>query len=802
MEDTRAKVTLQQLSVLLENENWVKNMKILTFVEFKKSYHVNFKAKEDDEEFIGRGGYGAVFKGYYIKGNQEVAIKRSDTGKKLLDEVEMAAKVPTHPNIARYLDGFRVDSEADDFDVAILQYYPKGNLGDLFFNDEKKVKLSEKQVDGLLKGVLEGLQFLHEGFKDSNNEHIRIIHRDLKPQNILIAEYKGNYTPLITDFGVSKLVNEQDFLSTGKFELTSDAGTLVYKAPEQIKGEIAKSNLDLWAFGVMVFKILTKKLPFFTDASPSTDAFKMEIMSKITNSDLEDVFVQVNTQPQKYQQIIKRCLVRDIKQRVQTAQELIDILNEIPEKLVVANALLANNDYEKAKEKFEEILSLNPNYQSAEKGLKDCEDAISDEVKIIEKLEIANNYLLEKKYKEAQENFEIILNKRPNQVNALNGLAECKAFFKEEKEVSEKLTIAHKLFKEGNYADTKTNFGIVLAIRPNHEIALKGLKECDEAIKKQKVIFLNLSSAKNRLQTQKYQEAKTLFEVVLGMDSKNQEAIEGIKICKSEIEKKELETDVVSRGTKHIVEELPTDEAKVSPNPTNSIIIPTIEYFTVNPKKVKPGETVIISWDVRGNTDEINIKSSNLSFHKKVTPKGHTAAVVQNETAFTLEVVYGGNSKTTSEKVEIIIPEKVSPNSPTITLRDKFIIFFTKIKPHKLQILLYIISTLLILYYSYIQFNKRHEASLAKKAAVAEQELFEREKIDATRGDSLFVFGNKQLENGTDKVIVSNTFRRAIKYKPALKSDVHKLFMEKADKLKNTAPTVSEKYRKLADEFK
>ena len=819
-------------------------MKILTFGEFKKSYHVNFKAKEEDEEFIGRGGYGAVFKGYYIKGNQEVAIKRSDTDKKLLDEVVMAAKVPIHPNIARYLDGFRVDSEADDFDVAILQYYPKGNLGDLFFNEDKKVKLTEKQIDGLLKGVLEGLQFLHEGFKDSNNEHIRIIHRDLKPQNILIAEYKGNYTPLITDFGVSKLVNEQDFLSTGKFELTSDAGTLVYKAPEQIKGEIAKSNLDLWAFGVMVFKILTKKLPFFTDASPSTDAFKMEIMSKITNSDLEEVFVQVNDQPQKYQHLIKRCLVRDIKDRVQTAQELIDILDEIPDKLALANALLEKNEYEKAKEKFEEILELKPNYSPAKKGLKDCEDSIKEEANIIDKLELANSFLEEKKYKEAQENFEIVLKQRPNQENALQGLEKCKNFFREEKIVTEKIATGNKLLNEGKYEDAKTYFETVLSLRPHQEIALKGLQICKNGISKVKEILSNLSSAKNLLLEHKYQEAKSQFESVLMLDSDNIEAksglneaeknieesnkingilesaqnlwkekkyiaakklyeeiltlqpqntfaIEGIENCNSEIKKEELPTDIVVKPVRVIVEELPTDVAD-TPNKPNFIIVPVIENFTVTPQKVKPGDSVSIAWEVTGNADKVNIKSSNLSFYRKVTSQGQMSVVVQNETVFTIEVFYGDNKKAKTEKVEIITSDSnVNPQ--------------TKPLWESIKIPVGVVGTLLVLYLGYLFVNDKNLKAKQEVASYT-QELVEKAKREreakAVKGDSLFIVGNEQLGNGTDKTMVSNTFREAIAFKPGLRSEVYKLFVKKADKLKETAPAVSEKYRKLADEFK
>lgn len=285
-------------------------MKTTTYTEFCKKYDVNFKAQKGDEGFIGYGGYGVVLKGYDKTVHTHVAIKRSDTDKGLLDEVEKGEKVPKHKNIARYLEGYRVESDSGNFDIAILQYYPKGNLNQLIDTE----KLSWKQLDDILVGILEGLKFLHKGFKDANGKHTRIIHRDLKPANILIAEYNGTYTPLLTDFGISKLVYE----TADQQENSIGVGTPSYKAPEQVKNGKIKSNLDLWAFGVMLFKILQGYHPF-----SGTD---VELLEQITKADLEDIYQQVNNHPEKYQQIIKKCLIRDIDRRVQTAQELIEII--------------------------------------------------------------------------------------------------------------------------------------------------------------------------------------------------------------------------------------------------------------------------------------------------------------------------------------------------------------------------------------------------------------------------------------------------------------------------------------------
>ena len=293
-------------------------MQTIQYSEFKKRYDVNFRAKPNDDDFIGAGGFGQVFKGYDKLKHIPVAIKRSPTDKNLLEEVEKAKQLPQHVNIARYLEGFRIETEADDFDVAILQYYSKGNLNQLISSG----LLNNKQIHDLIVGILEGISFLHKGFTDSNGKHRSIIHRDLKPQNILIAEYKGVYTPLITDFGISKLVQAEDIHSTGGVELSNQMGTMMYKAPEQVLGGTVRNNLDLWAFGIILFKMLTGKLPFNADTQMSTEA----ILTKITKSDLEEIFIQLKNYPEVYQQIIRKCLVRDIKNRVQTADELITML--------------------------------------------------------------------------------------------------------------------------------------------------------------------------------------------------------------------------------------------------------------------------------------------------------------------------------------------------------------------------------------------------------------------------------------------------------------------------------------------
>ena len=303
-------------------------MQTIQYSEFKKRYDVNFRAKPNDDDFIGAGGFGHVIKGYDKFNHIFVAIKVV-TKLSNREGTENLKSLARHPNIAHYFGGFRIQDGKEYVEVEIYQYYNHGNLNQLI----QAVKLNNEQIYNLILGILKGISHIHKGFTDYFENRIGIIHKDIKPQNILITEFKGTYTPLITDFGISELVNNEK----DDHQLESSVGTILYKAPEQIKLESIRKNLDLWSFGVMFFKILTGRVPFGSNYTSdigsstlpnplNTDLNIEFIHQQICESDLEEIFVQLEIYPDVFQQIIKRCLVRDNKSRVKSADELISIL--------------------------------------------------------------------------------------------------------------------------------------------------------------------------------------------------------------------------------------------------------------------------------------------------------------------------------------------------------------------------------------------------------------------------------------------------------------------------------------------
>ena len=277
--------------------------------EFQNRYTYNAVTDK-----LGEGGFGSIFKAYDNYRDRWVALKISKVNPlyesvRLRKEVDMAAKLPVHPNIAYYEDCFSFPSFDGEYDFGILQYYEEGNLNQLLKNNT----LTFSQKQSILMQILEGLDFLHQN---------SIIHRDLKPQNILIARRGNDFIPKITDFGISK---QLDINKSSVFiNSIAGAGTLAFSSPEQLRESEIRKNTDLWSYGVIAFQMFTGKLPFTTGEHASTsEAGRMELFRQINSGHLPDTVKKI---PEPWQTVIRRCLETDASTRLKNAQETKDIL--------------------------------------------------------------------------------------------------------------------------------------------------------------------------------------------------------------------------------------------------------------------------------------------------------------------------------------------------------------------------------------------------------------------------------------------------------------------------------------------
>lgn len=194
-------------------------------------------------EKLGEGGMGTVYKAEDNRLKRIVALKflsepvRSDpTGRsRFFREAQAAARLD-HPNICAVYD-----LEEFEGHYFIAMAYVEGPT--LAAKMKQGMTLAEALDCAIAVG--EGLQFAHSR---------GVVHRDIKPANILIG---WQNTPRITDFGLARLEDRSRLTSPGTV-----MGTVTSMAPEQIMAEDADRRTDIWAFGVMLYEMLTGNPPF------------------------------------------------------------------------------------------------------------------------------------------------------------------------------------------------------------------------------------------------------------------------------------------------------------------------------------------------------------------------------------------------------------------------------------------------------------------------------------------------------------------------------------------------------------
>eukprot|EP00253_Pinus_taeda_P022062 PITA_22062 len=196
----------------------------------------------DDENKLGEGGFGAVYKGTTEDG-KEIAVKKlsltSLQGKReFMNEVELVAKIQ-HRNLVNLLGCCAEGSER----LLVYEYLPNKSLDKILFDPNKRNQLDWQKRYNIIVGVARGLLYLHE------DSQLRIIHRDIKASNILLD---ANLNPKIADFGLARLFPEDE-----SHVSTRVAGTYGYMAPEYAMQGQLSVKADVYSFGVLLLELVT-----------------------------------------------------------------------------------------------------------------------------------------------------------------------------------------------------------------------------------------------------------------------------------------------------------------------------------------------------------------------------------------------------------------------------------------------------------------------------------------------------------------------------------------------------------------
>ncbi|UZO29188.1 uncharacterized protein OCT59_022675 [Rhizophagus irregularis] len=221
------------------------------FTFFKKDNEITYPIELENsykvlKKNIGVGSFAVVKECIDKKTGESYALKiltkKSIKGRENLLDTELGVlKKVDHPNIVKQKDLY--ESKEGVFIITEL-----ASGGELFNQLLLKGSYTERDAANLVKQILEGVAYLHDH---------EIVHRDLKPENLLFKDKTDNAKLMITDFGLSKIMkDDNDILMTA-------CGTPGYVAPEILLQTGHGKAVDIWSLGVIAYILLCGYTPFW-----------------------------------------------------------------------------------------------------------------------------------------------------------------------------------------------------------------------------------------------------------------------------------------------------------------------------------------------------------------------------------------------------------------------------------------------------------------------------------------------------------------------------------------------------------
>jgi serine/threonine protein kinase/tetratricopeptide (TPR) repeat protein len=205
---------------------------------------------------VGKGGMGEVFEAEDLQLKDRVALKiiRPDIASnpqvaaRFKQEIRLGKRV-AHPNVCRIHD---LGSAKSDEGVETLFLTMEFLRGETLSSRIKRGPMSESEALPLIADMADGLDAAHQA---------GVVHRDFKSGNVMLVGSPDRTRAVITDFGLARALREGE----QNLALTKPgtvAGTVDYMAPEQIRGEEVTPSADIYSFGVVIYQMVTGRLPF------------------------------------------------------------------------------------------------------------------------------------------------------------------------------------------------------------------------------------------------------------------------------------------------------------------------------------------------------------------------------------------------------------------------------------------------------------------------------------------------------------------------------------------------------------
>ena len=255
------------------------------------------------ESLIGVGGMANVYKGRDVRTGNQIAVKVLK--EEFLDHEELvrrfkneskAISILNHPNIVKVYDV----SVTDQLQYIVMEYIDGITLKE--YLKQRNGALTWKEVVHFATQVLSALDHAHSK---------GIVHRDVKPQNIML---QADGSIKMMDFGIARFSRAQSQTVSDKA-----IGSVHYISPEQAKGDHTDARTDIYSVGVMMYEMLSGKLPF--DGTGAVSIAIMQISEK--PKPLAEVAPNI---PVGLRQITEKAMEKDPADRYQSAQEMLDAI--------------------------------------------------------------------------------------------------------------------------------------------------------------------------------------------------------------------------------------------------------------------------------------------------------------------------------------------------------------------------------------------------------------------------------------------------------------------------------------------
>ena len=306
-------------------------------------------------EKLGEGGMGVVYKAEDTRLDRHVALKflppdltrDAEARKRFMQEAKAASSLD-HAGICTVHE----IGETEDGQIFISTAFYEGET---LKNRIGRGPLGVEEALDIAIRVAQGLERAHEA---------GIVHRDIKPANIMITN-RGDVK--IVDFGLAKLAGQAKLTVTG-----SKVGTVAYMSPEQVQGEEVDHRTDIWSLGVVLYEMLTGRLPFKGEHEAA-------LLYSIVHEEPLELSSLRPSLPAPVSLAIAKALEKDRALRYQAVQELVNELKKVTVPGAVPGVQLPQQEKSIVVLPFEN-LSPDPDQEYFSDGL--TEEVISDLSKV------------------------------------------------------------------------------------------------------------------------------------------------------------------------------------------------------------------------------------------------------------------------------------------------------------------------------------------------------------------------------------------------------------------------------------